>query len=466
MTHKILVADDEPKLLRVIAQYLSRRHCHVATALNGEEALQKITGDRPDLIIADIGMPGMDGYELCSRLRRDATTRTIPFIFLTGRDQETDRMKARKIGADDYLTKPCPLHRLAQSVEAALDRIEQARRIPLDQIGVSGRIEDVDLLDMIQAIELEQKTGALVLSHEERTGTIYFRDGAIVEADLHSPKGEDPFFRLLGWKTGRFVFIPDAAPERTPITASMANLLFQDLHALEEHEHHMMGQSITRNEPAGHGAPEATPARQVLASLDDVARRVRVRRAPATGSLVLRILVVGVARSGKSELIQHLVNDLSGSRWAALGVEEPQPRHRTDVGRVRVSPETALHLIAIRVEKRFWSLWEQCLPGAIGAIALVDRHNEEAENHLRAFLTARNELSPGLVVHVLVTDRGDTEKDRHPDAAKARVATILDLRASDVSSGQVQDQAVRLTVVSRLLEQWLTAHQDGCLNGS
>ncbi|MGH2670529.1 MAG: response regulator, partial [bacterium] len=150
MPPKILVVDDEPKWLRIVSLYLGNRDCHVETALNGEEAIQKVAAEHPDLIIADIGMPGMDGYELCSRLRRDASTRTIPFIFLTARDQDQDKIKARKVGADDYLTKPCPLERLAQSVETVMDRIEQARKIPLDRIGMSGRIEEVDLLDMIQ----------------------------------------------------------------------------------------------------------------------------------------------------------------------------------------------------------------------------------------------------------------------------------------------------------------------------
>src|SRR5574341_722932 len=236
MASKILVVDDEPRWLRVVSLYLESQHYQVATALNGEEALRKIAESVPDVVIADISMPGMDGYELCSRLRSNAQTRTIPFIFFTARDQDQDRIKASKIGSDDYLTKPCPLQRITQSVEAVMDRIEQARAIPLERIGLSGRLEEVDLLDLVQTLELNQRTGALLLSHGERTGTLYFRDGGIVQADIRSPKREEPLFVLLGWKTGRFMFLPEALPEHLPITASVANLLFQDLHTLEEHE--------------------------------------------------------------------------------------------------------------------------------------------------------------------------------------------------------------------------------------
>ena len=240
---KILVADDEPRWLRVLSLYLSRHQCEVDTALNGQEAIQRIETHRPDLIIADITMPGMDGYELCQHLRRNASTRTIPFIFLTARDHETERLKGRRIGADDYLTKPCSLERVRQSVETAMERIERARSLSFERIGMNGRIDDIDLLDLIQALELEQKTGALVLSHGDRTGTLYLKDGVIVEADIRSPVREEPLFRLLGWKTGRFVFVPDAVPDMAPITASMAHLLFEDLQLLKEHEHRLVEHS-------------------------------------------------------------------------------------------------------------------------------------------------------------------------------------------------------------------------------
>ncbi len=152
MAPKVLVVDDEPKWLRIVDLYLRGQGYEVTTTLSGQEAIQKVRQDRPDVVVADISMPGMDGYELCRVLRSDAGTRTIPFIFLTGRDDDTDRLKARKIGSDDYLTKPCPLERLAQSVDTLMDRINQAKKIPLGQVGPSGKIEEVDLLDLIQTL--------------------------------------------------------------------------------------------------------------------------------------------------------------------------------------------------------------------------------------------------------------------------------------------------------------------------
>lgn len=446
MAPKVLVVDDEVKWLRIVALYLRGQGYEVMTALSGQEAIHKVQQDRPDVVIADISMPGMDGYELCRTLRREATTRTIPFIFLTGRVDDTDRLRARKIGADDYLTKPCPLERLAQCVDTLMDRIDQAKMIPLGQLGPSGKIEDVDLLDLIQTLELDQRTGALVLSHGERTGTLYFRDGIIVDADIRSPKREEPLFVLLGWKTGRYLFLPDALPDQMPITASLANLLLQDLRTLEAHAHQVQeapAQEVPTFTPETVEGPEG----RVLACLDELARRTQAGFQAGSGPNLLRILVMGVAKSGKSELIQNLIKDLSGSRWTAVGVEEPQATYRTEFGRVMISRETVLHLIAVRAEKRFWPIWEQLLPGALGAIVLVNPGSEpslaQVRAHIRAFLKARKLLAPTLPLQVLMAREGPGEG-------------FSELEPSDVTAGSIQDRTVRLALLDRLLQQCLS----------
>lgn len=441
MAPSVLVVDDDPKWIRVVSLYLNSRGYRVVTALNGEEALCALAADRPDLVVADIGMPGMDGYELCSRVRRDKAMRTIPFIFLTARDQDEDRIKARKVGADDFITKPCPSEYLLERIETLMDRIEQAKRIPLAQIGMTGRLEDIDLMDMIQALELEQKTGALVLSHGERTATLYFRDGVIVDADIRSPKREEPLFMLLGWKTGRFLFLPDVVPERMPITASLANLLVQDLQTLERLEMDTPLPSSADDETVPAASDQIA---SVLGHLDDLARRSVSLRVPGAGPRMIRVLVVGVARSGKSELIQSLVQDLARYRWAAIGTEEPAGRYRTDIGRVRISGHAVLHLIAIRAEKRFRPVWERCLPGSHGAIVLLDPSSEDALGHVRAFLQAKAQLAPDLPVHVLASSRPGAE-------------ALPDFRDSDCSVGSPSQQTLRLSILDRLLEQRLVA---------
>lgn len=439
---KILVVDDDPKWLRVVSLYLRARTYQVTTAVDGDEALRKVAEAQPDLVIADINMPGLNGFELCSRLRRDPGTKTIPFIFLTGRNQDQDRVKARKVGSDDYLTKPCPLERLTERVDQLLDRIHQARQVPLEEIGPSGRIEDVDLLDMIQTLELNQQTGALVLSHGERSATLYFQDGVIVAADIRSPKREEPLFILLGWKTGRFLFLPDAAPDRMPITASLANLLLQDLRALEAHEY--AAAAIPAHDDRGAGTDEpARLAQQVLGRLDEVAARLLAGRPAADSHSIvpLRILVAGRGRSGKSEVIHHVVKALSPSRWASIGTEEPKAKYRTDVGRVRISAGTALHLIAVRIETRFWPLWEQCLPGARGVILLANPDTEDFRRHLVAFLRSQAVLAPEMPIQALV-----------PADSSLHSFPILQASA-EITTGSLHDPLAGLTALDRLLQR-------------
>jgi DNA-binding response OmpR family regulator/signal recognition particle receptor subunit beta len=452
MSAKILIVDDDPKWLRVVSLYLEQRQYLVTTAATGEDALEQITQDHPHLIVADISMPGIDGYELCRRVRQNAATRTIPFIFLTGRDDDSERVKARKVGSDDYLTKPCPLERLTDTVEAIMDRVDQARHIPLDAIGPSGRLDEVDLLDLIQTLELEQRTGALVLSHGERTATLYLRSGAIVDADIRSPKRAEPLFVLLGWKTGRFLFLPDALPERLPITASVANLLLQDLRTLEEHEQqHQHQQESHEISDDQSWENERRPVQQVLSALEEASRRVRAGDRRENSPTILRLLIVGVRRSGKSQLIHGIVKDLSRSRWAAVGVEQPAGKYVTDFGRVRTSHQTVLHLIAVRAEKRFWRVWEQCLSSAVGAIVLINPQTPGTEDHLRAFLKARAALAPELPAHGIIP----IEAGAMPATDQEQLTELMRRLDLSISIGSLDDEGLRVEILDQLLQKAL-----------
>jgi two-component system, OmpR family, KDP operon response regulator KdpE len=114
---QILVIDDEPQILRAIRTILTEKGFRVSTANRGEEGLTLAATTEPDLIILDLGLPDMDGVEVCSRLREWTQT---PVIILSVRDSERDKVAALDMGADDYLTKPFGIEELLARVRVAL----------------------------------------------------------------------------------------------------------------------------------------------------------------------------------------------------------------------------------------------------------------------------------------------------------------------------------------------------------
>ncbi|HAV43168.1 TPA: hypothetical protein DCX15_04050 [bacterium] len=106
MGRKILVVDDEPYVVRALSFILKKGGHEVTTAADGQEALRHVEEDKPDLILLDIMMPDLDGFEVTQRLKKDPATKDIYIILITAKGQEEDRKRGFESGADDYITKP------------------------------------------------------------------------------------------------------------------------------------------------------------------------------------------------------------------------------------------------------------------------------------------------------------------------------------------------------------------------
>lgn len=116
--------DDEKHMQELVKYHLLKNGYEVRVAGNGLEALDAVKQSKPDLIISDVMMPKMDGYEFCKKLREDDETKTIPFIFLTAKGQLPDKIQGLKTGADDYIVKPFNPEELMQMVKARSKRVE------------------------------------------------------------------------------------------------------------------------------------------------------------------------------------------------------------------------------------------------------------------------------------------------------------------------------------------------------
>ena len=128
----MLVVDDEPNIADLIELYLAREGYRVVKAGTGEGGLRAVGEHRPRLVVLDVGLPDIDGLEVCRRLRQ---TSTIPVIFLTARDGEVDRVLGLELGADDYVTKPFSPPELVARVKAVLRRTDQVGGAEVIQAG-------------------------------------------------------------------------------------------------------------------------------------------------------------------------------------------------------------------------------------------------------------------------------------------------------------------------------------------
>jgi two-component system OmpR family response regulator len=124
---RVLIADDEPNIREVISFALERAGYATVTARNGSEALQQVRRGPVDLIVLDIGMPEMDGLEVCRQIRK---TSEVPILFLSARDEEIDRILGLEIGGDDYVTKPFSTRELVARINVILKRARGGEKRP------------------------------------------------------------------------------------------------------------------------------------------------------------------------------------------------------------------------------------------------------------------------------------------------------------------------------------------------
>ncbi len=131
--NKILVVDDEPRMLQLIAMNLNLEGFEVVSAQGGFQSLEKVTREMPDLVLLDIMMPDMDGFETLKRIREISN---VPVIFLSVKAEESDRVHGLDLGADDYITKPFSPRELVSRIKAVLRRVEPENAVKKNEIKI------------------------------------------------------------------------------------------------------------------------------------------------------------------------------------------------------------------------------------------------------------------------------------------------------------------------------------------
>jgi DNA-binding NarL/FixJ family response regulator len=162
LSKHLLIVDDEPNLLRAVAACLRGEGYEVETARSGEEALVQIAQRLPDLIVSDIRMPRMDGYALARQLRNNPRTHLIPIVFLTAKDESSERIAGIRSGVDAYLTKPFEPDELVAVIGNILTRVERTHAEIARLIGSNIR-EQIAFTDE-DLTEAEQRIASAVAS--------------------------------------------------------------------------------------------------------------------------------------------------------------------------------------------------------------------------------------------------------------------------------------------------------------
>ncbi len=188
---KILVVEDERDIAALVAFHLTKDGYRVRTAEGGNEALEAVAAERPDLVILDLMLPGFSGYEVLAEMRRQSDLMEVPIIVLTARREEADRVKGFELGADDYLTKPFSPRELVLRVGAVLRRAQAppvagARRM-LQGGGVSIDLDALAVTVAGKPIELTPTEYRLLVSLLERRGRVQDRQQLLKAAwDVHA----------------------------------------------------------------------------------------------------------------------------------------------------------------------------------------------------------------------------------------------------------------------------------------
>ncbi|MCK4233113.1 response regulator [candidate division WOR-3 bacterium] len=200
---KILVVDDNAYLVDILSFSLEMENYEVLKAYDGEEALKIIFDTPPDLILADIMMPKMDGFELCKKTKDNSKTKDIPFLFLTAKGKLDDQLKGFSLGGDDYIVKPFNLNdllkKIAKSIEQYKEKGSEEAEIPQE-----GKIIEFPILKILQLIKLNKQTATITTTVSNDVGKIYIKDGKIVGAETSVSKDRSAIELIFSWKDGNF----------------------------------------------------------------------------------------------------------------------------------------------------------------------------------------------------------------------------------------------------------------------
>lgn len=175
-SERILLVDDEANIIDLARMYLERDGFQVEAAVDGAEAVEKISELKPDLVVLDIMLPEIDGFEVCRRVRSESD---VPIIMLTARDEDIDKIVGLELGADDYMTKPFNPRELVARVKAILRRSERTSQVDVRPVTIGDVVIDPARREVTVAgdsVSLRAKEFDLLLTFAEHKSIVLSRE--------------------------------------------------------------------------------------------------------------------------------------------------------------------------------------------------------------------------------------------------------------------------------------------------
>jgi len=235
-TRRLLIVDDDRLILKVVHDFFGPHGYQVDQAEDGAQALRRLEEALPDIIVADVLMPELDGWELFEEVRRRPGTARVPFVFLTTEADLPQRLRGFHMGADDYITKPFDVEELHARVERILQRQAEIDRAAVDDgTLLTGSVRHMPLSDLLQILSLNGKDGSIVLRQGGDAGAIHLASGLIVHATCGQISGVKALFRMLGWSGATFRVLPagEGGEERS-VDQPTTSVLMDGLVSLDE----------------------------------------------------------------------------------------------------------------------------------------------------------------------------------------------------------------------------------------
>jgi len=243
---RILMVDDEVDYLTLLKLKLVNEGFDVTAVDSAEEGLAAIEKDPPDLIVADVLMPGIDGLEMFRRIRAsEAAWAETPLVFISGKDDPQTKVDALHLGAEDFLVKPVDLKVLAARIRNIIRRDAKWRKGGAGSApasGVVGDLKNLSVPDIVQTLHLGLKTACVSVKGKTGEGRIYFENGRIRHSELGNLSGEAAFYEMLRWQEGPFVIAHGQTTKLRTIEMDEMQLMMEGLRRLDEEK---------KEEPAG-----------------------------------------------------------------------------------------------------------------------------------------------------------------------------------------------------------------------